>query len=238
MASLIKTILDSSNRSFKPSERKITTFLNHYSYQIARNELGTVGSFDNIYCDGIFLCLFFRMLGYNVQRTSFDMTSAAPVIFEEASEKGLTIALVGGEPGIAHNAKQRFEESYPRLNIVFDCSGFFGSPEERSQAIEEIASMNPDIVICGMGTPLQESFLLDLRGKGWDGAGYTCGGFLHQTANKGVRYYPELIDKFNLRWFYRMLDEPKLVRRYTLDVFRFMIPFLADWIRYKRKQDI
>ena len=95
-----------------------------------------------------------------------------------------------------------------------------------------------------MGTPLQEKFLIDLKKNGWSGIGFTCGGFLHQTSNN-IIYYPNWIDKFSLRAFYRMYDEPKLIKRYFLiyplaillflyDLFKFRFSRFVNFTKYKR----
>ena len=85
-----------------------------------------------------------------------------------------------------------------------------------------------------MGTPKQEEFLLDLSQAGWKGTGYTCGGFLHQTA-QNIKYYPKWIDLFNLRAIYRIYDEPRLIKRYMLEYPIALIYILSDLINYKWK---
>jgi exopolysaccharide biosynthesis WecB/TagA/CpsF family protein len=101
--------------------------------------------------------------------------------------------------------------------------------------LENIKELNPDIVVCGMGTPLQEQFLVDLQDTGWNGIGYTCGGFLHQTAGD-IQYYPKWVDKYNLRWVYRIYDEPVLFKRYFGDYPKFFWYFMIDYIEYKRSK--
>ena len=99
----------------------------------------------------------------------------------------------------------------------------------------DIKNLNPDIVICGMGTPLQEHFLADLQKLGWGGIGYTCGGFLHQTA-RDIQYYPEWIDKYNIRWIYRIYDEPKLFKRYFWEYPKFFVYFIYDFYQYRKNR--
>lgn len=235
MAKLIKIVLDSTSGFAMPGERKISTFLNHYSYQVARRNMDAFAAVDHIYCDGILLCLFFRLLGYPVERLSFDMTSVAPEVFADAETRGLSVALVGGEPGVADTARDRFLERFPNLHVVFSHSGFFNGKVDRDAVIDQLCEISPSIVVCGMGTPHQERFLSDLRAGGWTGAGYTCGGFFHQTADGGMDYYPAWMDKLNLRWLYRIYDEPKLITRYTVDVFGFLRCFLRDYRAFRRK---
>lgn len=190
---------------------------------------------DRVFIDGIFLVWTLRLLGVPVERRSFDMTSMAAEVFGRASRSGETVYLVGGEAGVAQQAAESFTRLWPALKVVGTRSGFFASPGERQEFIESLVKMGPDIVIAGMGTPKQEYILSDLVANGWRGDGYTCGGFLHQTAKRGVRYYPRLIDKLNLRWAFRVFDEPRLLRRYTHDVLRFVWLFTFDYIKYRLK---
>jgi N-acetylglucosaminyldiphosphoundecaprenol N-acetyl-beta-D-mannosaminyltransferase len=88
-----------------------------------------------------------------------------------------------------------------------------------------------------MGSPNQENFLIELANEGWNGSGYTCGGFFHQTSKKGIQYYPTWCDKYNLRWMYRMYDEPKLIKRYVWHYPIFIFIFIFDMIVYKIGSD-
>ena len=92
--------------------------------------------------------------------------------------------------------------------------------------------MHPDIIVCGMGAPLQEQLLVDLQNIGWIGTGYTCGGFLHQIASN-IQYYPIWTDKYHLRWAYRIYDEPKLFKRYFWEYPKFLMVFIYDYINYR-----
>lgn len=213
---------------------KLITFLNPYSYIILRKEHLLLDYFDIIFFDGIILVALFSFLKIKkCYRISFDMTSLAPFIFDQAQRNNQTIYFIGTKPGIIELAIQNVKNSFPKLNIIGFRHGYFKNQLEREQVLEEICILNPDIVIAGMGTPLQEYFLIDLRSKGWQGTGFTCGGFLHQTA-KNIEYYPKWIDKFNLRWLYRIYDEPKLFKRYFYDYSKFLIYFILDYYRYRK----
>lgn len=209
-------------------ETRITTFLNHYSYLLARKDKELFSQFNEIYCDGIVLCLFLRLVGVRKYRMSFDMTSLAPKIFSYAVERERSIYFVGGKPGIAELAVSKLMVGYPQLKVVGSRHGYFSSSLDRDSFIREVAEQSPDIVIASMGTPFQEQLLVDLKAAGWVGEGYTCGGFLHQMAKAGLRYYPAWIDSLNLRWAFRIYDEPKLVKRYTFDFVKFIGLFFYD----------
>lgn len=228
---LISLIKQSSMQ--KKSISSLITYLNPYSYLLARNNTELFSQFNQIHIDGILLVKILKLFGITtVERKSFDMTSMAPEIFSEASKNSETIYFIGTEPGIIDIAVVNIQTLYPDLQIKGFCNGYFKTIEERKNSIENIVTLKPNIVICGMGTPLQEHFLVDLKKNGWNGIGYTCGGFLHQTANN-IQYYPKWIDKYHLRWVYRIYDEPKLFKRYFWEYPKFLMVFIYDYINYR-----
>lgn len=217
--------------------KKTTTFINPYSYLIARKNIRLFSGFDEIYCDGFALVLFLKMIGIKTTRLSFDMTSMAPEVFESASKNKSSILFVGGSDGVASAAALELLTEFPDLYVSGTLPGFFSSPQERDILVNKIVDLNPEFLICGMGAPHQEKFIMDLTELGWKNSGYTCGGFFHQTAKAGIKYYPDWINKYNLRWLYRMYDEPKLIKRYFFFYPVFVIYFIIDTIKYKFKFD-
>ena len=218
----------------KKFSNNLYTFLNPYSYLLARNEKELFSHF-NIYIDGIALVKILHWIGYShIERKSFDMTSLAPEVFNDAIEKDESVYFIGTKPGIIDKAVENIRENFPKLRIAGYRDGYI-NPQERESVLEEIIQKSPDIVVCGMGTPLQERFLVDLQNKGWKGTGYTCGGFLHQTA-QSLQYYPKWVDKYHLRWLYRIYDEPKLFKRYFWEYPKFLFIFTYDFLFYKKNK--
>lgn len=214
-------------------EQGLVTFVNPYSYSRMRQYGHVLSSFDRVGIDGMSLVWLMRFcLGDSVERVSFDMSSLAPFVLEKAEREEKTVYLIGGEAEQVEAAQARLLASFPKLNIVAVCSGYFDDADDRSATIEKIVALNPDIVVAGMGTPLQETFLVDLWQAGWRGAGYSCGGFFHQAAKK-LHYYPDWVDRLHLRWAYRIWDEPRLARRYGLDYPIAAALFIADAVRLK-----
>lgn len=232
--SIFKKILETDNTE-NFSHENLSTFINHYSYLLARKNKYLFLEFDNIYSDGIMFCLFLRLVGIKNKRISFDMTSIAPRVFCAAEANSKSIYFIGGEKGIAEEAVNKIMDCFPRLKVLGTRSGFFTSALERKQVLQEITKKNPDVIVASMGTPYQEQFLVDLRKIGWKGTGYTSGGFFHQTAKAGLKYYPPWVNNFNLRWAFRIVDEPKLIRRYTIDFIKFLFLFSYDAFLYKTR---
>lgn len=214
---------------------RLITFLNPYSYLIGRSSLGLYTIFDNIGIDGILLVVLLKCLGIRRERVSFDGTSLAPVIFRQCASHSMKIALIGGEDGVAKKAAEAVEFEYHCEGLVKIIENGFLTQDQRLQTQARIRDEHIDVVIVGMGAKLQEQFLSDLRASGWNGWGITCGGYLKQTAKMGTQYYPAWVDKFNIRWIYRIYDEPVLLRRYAFDYPYALILFVLDFIKSPRK---
>lgn len=211
----------------KFDEPSLNTFLNPYSYLIARKLPDLFGKF-NVYPDGILLVIFLYLFFLNTcKRQSFDMTSLAKDVFEFAEQHKRSVYLIGTEERYITEAVTNIADMYPKLNISGFRNGFFNNDTDRSKALTDIYELSPDIVIVGLGTPSQEQFLFDLWKIGWRGVGFTCGGFFHQSA-KSLDYYPRLMDIMHLRWLYRIYDEPKLFKRYAYHYPRFIWYFALD----------
>lgn len=210
----------------------LSTFLNPYSYLFLRKNLCLFERFDRIYIDGILLLFLLRVIGVNVRRASFDMTSLAPVVIKDCIERNKTIYFIGSHEESITQFIDVIQSEFTQLSISGFRKGYFDNFEDRVNVIKSIIKLKPDVVVVGMGTPHQETFLLDLKEAGWSGTGFTCGGFIHQTA-KGIDYYPTFYNKYNLRWLYRMIDEPKLIKRYLLLYPKSLILFSWDFFKYR-----
>ncbi len=211
----------------------IYTFINPYSYSLLRKKC-LLENFDFIFVDGISLVKLLSFFKIKVDRVSFDMTSIANVVFEDIVKLNKSLYILGSDNKSLLKFIKVIENTYPNINIVGYRNGFFEKEKQKEELVRTLVdTLKPDVIVVGMGTPLQEKFLLDLKLTGFLGSAYTCGGFIHQTANK-INYYPKLFDKFNLRWLYRMYDEPKLVKRYFLYYPKAFFYMLSDLIMLKR----
>lgn len=209
------------------------TFINPYSYLLLRKNRPTY-LHDQVFkfgYDGIALVWLLRLLGeQHIQRTSFDDTSLAPEVFFQCANQGLTLGLIGSSPGIATKAAHLLRKRLTGLQFEFVSDGYY-SPDLEQSLLKE--ALDCDVLLCSMGTPRQEDFLIKLRAIGWKGTGFTCGGYLDQLVSaEGGAYYPCWIDKLNLRWLYRIWKEPKrLLKRYVIDYPTGLTVFTYDFLQ-------
>ena len=222
---------DSISSSYLQQIGKVYSFLNPVSYIDALTNKDLFLMLDGVFADGSFLCKAIRILyGTNVKRRSFDMTSIAPQLFEYAIENKKSIYIVASKQEQVERAVEIFKELYPNLNIIGYRNGYFNNEEEQDEEAQKIVALQPDFLIVGMGVIMQEKFLLKVKDAGYKGIGFTCGGFVHQTATNQIDYYPQWIDKMNLRFLYRFIKEKHTRKRYLKAAFVFPVVFLKERI--------
>ena len=210
---------------------KVYTFLNPVSYLMAMDHKEVFARFDGIFADGSILVAAIRMLyGKSVERRSFDMTSLAPELFSFAEREGKTVYIVASEQRQVENAVEVFRRRWPGLAVAGYRNGYFTSEAELDGEAARIVAVNPDFLVVGMGALAQERFLLKVKDAGFRGVGFTCGGFIHQTAKDEIDYYPAWADRLNLRFVYRMYKEKHTRKRYLQAALLFPARFIYERI--------
>lgn len=211
------------------ANRKVYTFLNPVSYLSALDNKDLFERFDGIFADGSILVAAIKLVyGKSVTRRSFDMTSLAPELLSYAEKHGKSVYIVASQQKQVEKAVSIFKKRYPKLLVVGYRNGYFASEKEQNEEARHIVGVNPDFLIVGMGALMQERFLLKVKDSGYRGIGFTCGGFIHQTAKDEIDYYPACIDRMNLRFVYRMYKEPHTRKRYLQAALLFPARFIAE----------
>jgi len=208
------------------------SFVNPFSYQLLRKNEKAYQSIDHFYSDGIISCYVLgTLLGKKIPRVSFDYGSFAKTFFKVAAERKLPVFIVGSKEEQLQGAIKQFTLSYPSLNICGSHNGYFS---DDTKIIEQIKKSGAQYVICGLGTPKQDIFAGKIKEHLPEQVKqiYTCGGFLHQSENR-VNYYPDFINKYNLRWLYRAINEPQVAKRLITKYPLFA--FYALWDRFLAK---
>lgn len=225
---ILTTEIEGKDNIFTKKNR-VYTFLNPVSYLTALDNPKLFNLFDGIFVDGSILVAAIKILyGKTVTRRSFDMTSLAPELLKYAEENKKTIYIVASKQEQVEKAISIFKERYPYLRFSGYRNGYFSSENEMDTEAAHITEINPDFLIIGMGVLMQEKFLLKVKSKGFQGIGFTCGGFIHQTSKNEIEYYPTWADKLNLRFIYRMYKEKHTRKRYLQAAFLFPARFIFE----------
>jgi N-acetylglucosaminyldiphosphoundecaprenol N-acetyl-beta-D-mannosaminyltransferase len=136
-----------------------------------------------------------------------------------AAPRGYRLFFLGGRSGVAQAAAARLLARYPSLPIVGVHHGFFnktaGHPENEA-VLNHIAAARPDMLLVGMGMPLQERWLQANQDR-LEATVIMTAGALFDYLSGRLQRPPLLFREHGLEWLGRLLIEPRrLWRRYLL----------------------
>jgi N-acetylglucosaminyldiphosphoundecaprenol N-acetyl-beta-D-mannosaminyltransferase len=165
-----------------------------------------------VFCDGAGVMLAARVLGRRLPaRITYADWAWQLAAFVES--EGFSLYFLGARPGVAQAAARRLKERYPTLEIVGVHHGYFDHSEA---VVEEINAAAPDILLVGLGMPLQEYWLMENWHRLDAGVALT-GGAVFDYVSGRLRRGPHLLTSSGFEWLARLLIEPRrLWRRYLV----------------------
>ena len=171
---------------------------------------------DLVYCDGYGVRLAAKALDVEIphRMTGADWIWDLAALCEPL---GLSVYLLGSEPGAAAEAAERLQSRHPRLRIAGTHHGYFdvGSPHDE-RVLEDINAKRPDVLLVGMGTPKQELWVQRHAGDVDAGVLWTVGALFDYVSGRTPRAPGYLADN-GLEWIFRLAVEPqRMWRRYLL----------------------
>lgn len=149
-------------------------------------------------------------------------------IVEEGEKLGWSFYILGGKDDTPNKAVENLKKIYPKLNVVGLHEGYFENEEDENKVIEEINSLQPNILIVAMGAPKQEKWIYANKDRLKVDVACGQGGTLDYEAGN-VKRAPEFFQKVGLEWLWRLIKQPsRIVRMLVLPVFLFKVLFTKD----------
>ncbi|MDQ3985418.1 MAG: WecB/TagA/CpsF family glycosyltransferase [Actinomycetota bacterium] len=138
-----------------------------------------------------------------------------PLILALARRRGWRTFLMGARPGVAEVAAQRLKRLMPGLIICGTHHGYLeGSESER--IADEIRRSKTDVLMVGMGNPVQELWVDEYLPRSGARLGVGVGAFLDFSAEMVPRA-PAWMNRFGMEWAFRLSREPRrLWKRYVV----------------------
>lgn len=175
--------------------------------------------------DGVGCRLASRMRGVPM-RTRFTGTDLFPRLFDDLDQP-LKVFLYGASERSNEAAAKALGARHPMVRIVGRVNGYV---DPVTEALPKIRESGPDLLMLGLGQPLQEIFMAEHRHELNVKIAATCGGMFDFFAGVKPRA-PRVFRLIGLEWLFRLAIEPRrLFRRYVLGNPAFMIRSLA-WLR-------
>jgi N-acetylglucosaminyldiphosphoundecaprenol N-acetyl-beta-D-mannosaminyltransferase len=209
-------------------------YVNAYAMTLVQ-ELTWLRDFFNrsevVYCDGFGVKWGARLLGLRIPER-LSPPDWIKLLVAECAHQRFSLYLFGARPGVAEKVAAILRQQFPDLRIVGAQHGYFDkSPDsaENETVVQAINVTSPDILLVGLGMPLQERWL----SENWDRLNVKVvlpvGALFDYLAGEFPRA-PHWMTDHGLEWLGRLVLEPRrLWRRYLLGNPRFL------WLLLKQR---
>lgn len=116
----------------------------------------------------------------------------------------------GAKNEVIEKMIKRIKSDYPNINIVGYSNGYINDADNK--ITDEIINLEPDYVFVAKGAPLQDEWINKVIQKTNKGLFMGVGGSFDVLAGE-VKRAPEIWQKLNLEWLYRIAGDPKRWKR-------------------------
>lgn len=161
-----------------------------------------------VLADGISVIYASKILGTPL-RGRVTGVGFAQALCQALAEQGGSLYLLGAKPGVAEQAADKLKAAHPGLKIAGTHDGYF---KDEAPVVEAINAARPDAMLVCLGAPKQEYFMEDHGARLEVPVMAGLGGSMDVLAGN-VRRAPEFFQKVGLEWLYRLVKEPKRIRR-------------------------
>lgn len=215
-----KTYKDSKEKYFKTLEKKLSN--NKKTFIVTANPEAFMLSEKNkeyrnmlldknteIIPDGIGLVKGGRILGYDIKER-IPGIEIAEELLKCAHQYKKKIYLFGSKPEVIEKMKFLIEEKYSNAKLVGAQDGYV---EDKDKVFKDIIKQEPDIVLVALGMPKQEELIYKHLDKFKKGIFVGVGGSFDVLSGTKKRA-PKIFIKTNTEWLYRIVKEPKRLKRF------------------------
>jgi N-acetylglucosaminyldiphosphoundecaprenol N-acetyl-beta-D-mannosaminyltransferase len=123
--------------------------------------------------------------------------------------------LLGGQPSIIERAAEVAAKTFPGWEQSGFHHGHLNDPHLAASVIRQINRARPDVLLVGMGNPLQERWIHEHRGQLDVPLCIGVGGLFHYWAGD-LRRSPRWLRRLGAEWLGILLQQPHKARRYLL----------------------
>lgn len=169
--------------------------------------------FDYITCDGQSIVWALRIL-VGIKTNHLSGVETMIELIRLANKKNYSMFFLGSPQSLLDKVKIKIETDFNSISKVGYQHGYYKESEEH-EIVKKIASFKPDFLFVAFGSPRKEEFIQKYKGSLNSTIMMGVGGSYEVfVGEKNVDY---LTKKLGLRWFVRMMQDPKrLFMRYYI----------------------
>ena len=168
--------------------------------------------------DGIGLIKAGNILNYNFKER-IPGVDIADELLKLANQYEKEVYLFGAKKEVLEQLKEKIKNQYPNLVLVGKQNGYVSN---KNLVFKDIIKKEPDIVLVALGMPLQEKLIYQNLNKFKKGIFVGVGGSFDVLSGT-IKRAPQLFIKLNLEWLYRIIKEPKRLKRFYNNNVKFIL---------------
>jgi N-acetylglucosaminyldiphosphoundecaprenol N-acetyl-beta-D-mannosaminyltransferase len=191
-----------------------------------------LNSAEAIYADGTGVRWAARAQGIRLQE-NVNGTDFTPELFTRLSGNDFSYYLLGASPDSVAKAAAYARENFPGWQQAGFHHGYLDDEEVREEAIAEINAIQPDLLLVGMGNPIQERWIAEHRDQLNVGVCMGVGGLIDYWSGS-IRRAHRLLRRCGYEWLGVMFLQPKKAKRYLLGNPMFLIRVALERLGWKK----
>jgi N-acetylglucosaminyldiphosphoundecaprenol N-acetyl-beta-D-mannosaminyltransferase len=212
MADIVQIVLD-----WTTGDRdRVAIGVNAHVSNLAARSRGfrkLVAMADLAYADGQSVVWAAKILGHPLPERIATTDLVYPLM-EACAARGKRVFFYGGADGVAEKAADLLREAYPDVKIR--TSHGFVPEADMPAVIHAVREHRTDVLLVGMGDPVQQEWIARYRDELGAAAILSCGGLFDWTSGANPRA-PQWMIRAGLEWAWRLFLEPRrLARRYLV----------------------
>jgi N-acetylglucosaminyldiphosphoundecaprenol N-acetyl-beta-D-mannosaminyltransferase len=170
---------------------------------------------DFVFADGTGVRWAARLQGARI-RENMVGTDFTPLLFRETAGRGYSYFMLGSDDKTVATAAEYAREAFPGWKQAGYHHGYLSSGADNAAAIEAINAAEPDVLLVGMGNPIQEQWIRASLPRLSVSACLGIGGLFDYWAGN-VSRAPQWLRRAGHEWLWRLYQQPVLkARRYLI----------------------
>lgn len=218
------------NQKIKTNKKMFIITANPETFSYAKNEeeISKMLLDENVIIvpDGIGIVKAAQILGIDVKER-IPGIEIAQKILEYGNEYQKSLYLFGAKQEVLDSLKEKIVKEYPYINLLGATNGYV---ENKEKEYQKIIKLKPDLVLVALGIPAQEKLIYKYLNEFKKGIFVGVGGSFDVLSGTKKRA-PKIFRKLNIEWLYRIMKEPKRIKRF----YNNNIKFILDIEKEKRK---
>lgn len=216
-----KSFYELLSKKLKNEEKMFVVTANPETFMICENDKDMEELLNDkntiLVPDGIGVVKASHILGEDVKERITGVEIAAELL-KLGNIQNKSIYLFGSKQEVIDSLIKVIQDKYPNLKVAGAVNGY---EKEKDKLFREAAKTNPDIILVALGIPNQEKIIYRHLDEFKKGIFVGVGGSFDVLSGHKKRA-PKMFIKLNLEWLYRIIKEPKRIKRFWNNNVKFL----------------